>query len=72
MRPLALGLRSGSYIVIPISDVLVRAPFDLVATLFDCFLRRVATCLGNLVVLADLRLGRIISLSIVAHFSRGL
>jgi hypothetical protein len=37
LRPIPLGLRSGWYIVIPIRDVLVRARFDLVATLFDFF-----------------------------------
>ena len=55
LRPIALGLRSGWYIVIPIRDVLVRARFDLVAPLFDFFLRHVATCLGNFVLPAGLR-----------------
>ena len=72
LRPLALGLRSGWYIVIPIRDVRVRARFDFVAALFECFLRRVATCLGNFVVPAGLRLRQISSLSIVACLSRGL
>jgi hypothetical protein len=72
LRPLALGLRSGWYIVIPIRDVRVRARFDLVATPFEFFLRPVETCLGNFVVLVGLRVRQISSLSIVACLSRGL
>jgi hypothetical protein len=72
LRPMALGLKSGWYIVIPIRDVRVRARFDLVATLFECFLSRVATCLGNFVVLASLRVRQISLRPIVAKLSRGL
>ena len=68
----ALGLRSGWYIVIPIRDVRIRARFDLGPTLFACFLRRFATCLGNFVMSAALCLRQIRSLSIVARLSRGI
>jgi hypothetical protein len=67
LRPIVLDSRSGWYIVIPIRDVRVRTRFDLVATLFECFLRRVATCLGNFVLPAGLRVRRLSSLSIVAY-----
>src|SRR5271154_3494890 len=50
LRPIALGSRSGWYIVIPIRDVRVRERFDLVVTLFECFLRRAATCLRIFVI----------------------
>jgi hypothetical protein len=72
LRPVALGLRSGWYIVIPIRDVRVRARFDFVATLFECFLSRVATCLGNFVVSAALWSSQVRSLPIFAHLSRSL
>jgi hypothetical protein len=68
---LALGLRSGWHIVIPIRDVRIRALFDLLATPFDCFLRRCAACLVNFVVPADLSARQISSLSIDACLSRG-
>ena len=48
------------------------ARFDLAAALFECFLRRVATCLGNFVVSAGLCLRQISSLSLVTCLSRGL
>jgi hypothetical protein len=41
-------------------------------TLFEFFLRRVASCLGIFVVSAGLRARQISSLSIVSHLSRGL
>jgi hypothetical protein len=69
---MALGLRSGWYIVIPIRDVRVRARFDLVATPFECFLRRAATCLGNFVVPAGLFARQISSPPIAAYLLRGL
>jgi hypothetical protein len=65
-------LRSGWYIVVPIRDVRVRARFDLVATLFECFLRRVASSLGNFVVPAALCSSEVRSLPIFAHLSRRL
>ena len=72
LRPLAPGLRSDWYIVIPIRDVRVRARFDLVATPFDCFLRRLVTCLFNFVLLAALRVRQISCLSTVACLSGSL
>ena len=72
LRPIALGLRSGWYIVIPIRDVRVRARFDLLATLFECVLRRVATRLGNFVIPAGLCLRQINSLPIATYLSRSL
>jgi hypothetical protein len=72
LRPLALGSTSGWYIVTPIREVRVRARLDLVASLFECFLRGVATCLGNFVVPAGLRVRQFSSPSIVADPSRGL
>jgi hypothetical protein len=69
---MALGLRSGWYIVIPIRDVRVRARFDLVATPFDCVLRDFATRLGNFVLPAGLRVRRLSALSTVACLSGGL
>lgn len=56
----------------PIRDVLVRARFDLVATLLGFFLRRAASCLGNFVISAGLRLRKSRLLSFVAYPSRGL
>jgi hypothetical protein len=56
----------------PLRDVRVRARFDVVVTLFECFLRRVATCLGNFIIPAGSRVRRISSLPIAAYLSRGL
>jgi hypothetical protein len=58
--------------VIPIRDVRIRARFDLVATLFECFLRRVATCLGNFIVSVALCSSQVRSLPIFGHLSHGL
>jgi len=69
---MALGLRSGWYIVIPIRDVRVRARFDLEATPFGCFLRRLATRLFNSVVPAALRVRQVSCLSIVTCLSGSL
>jgi hypothetical protein len=56
----------------PIRDIRVRARFDLVARVFECFLLRAETCLGNFVVPAGLRVRQFTCVSILAFLSRSL